>query len=234
MDIEVSKIRKKRNLDDVLYDEPERIKMDKMSNIIVELNMNMANLYNKRYHEDIDIIEFINDFIKNMYIVISTFNDMGLYPDYFYNEIVKMNIDYQKMANANTTRGEYEIYRRSNLRLETIEKIKEGLKEKIYTKESNLSIDVSDAYEGLSIFFKVFSIPHGIMNKEYIIKAFDDIYLNITAIMNSLSVSDDLFDDVLCLSRLLFEYISFFVLIGVNPKEYLDEYIDNLENHKTL
>ena len=51
--------------------------------------------------------------------------------------------------------------------------------------------------------------------------------------MTDFNVSDYVYSDVECMTQLLFEYLSFFVEIGVNPKEYLDELIEEKENHKT-
>jgi hypothetical protein len=158
---------------------------------------------------------------------------MGIYPDYFYKEIVKMNIAYKKQVKDNTVRGRYHIFRSTNLSVETIEAIKAGLKNKdCYDKPSDN--DINDAYLEMIKFFRVFNIPYGITTEEHIINSFDDINYNIKAIMNQLTNSDDLFDDVECLSRLLFDYISFFVLIGINPKQDLDDYIDIMEMTKHL
>ena len=56
-------------------------------------------------------------------------------------------------------------------------------------------------------------------------KIFDDISFNHTILSNSLLNSDSIDEDVMYMCRLLYEYVSFFVAIGLNPKKLLDEYI---------
>ncbi len=233
MNAEISKIRKLRNMDEIIDSEPERINPNKMTEIIHRLNHNMGELYHKQYHGNITINDFVNKFIENIYIVLNLFIEMGIYPDYFYKEIVKMNIAYKKQVKDNTVRGRYHIFRSTNLSVETIEAIKAGLKNQdCYSNPSDS--DINDAYLEMIKFFRAFNIPHGITTEEHIINSFNDIDYNIKSIMNQLTNSDDLFDDVECLSRLLFDYISFFVLIGINPKQDLDDYIDIMEMTKHL
>ena len=231
MNAEISKIRKLRNLSDEFIYEPERIDKEIMTKKIYKLNSNMSELYFDQYRGNVKINDFINKFIENMYIVLDLFNEIGVYPDYFYQAIVDMNVKYKKIVNDNSVRGKYQVFRNTNLSVEAIETIKEGLKDQEkYASSSDYNI--SDAYYDMIIFFKEFNIPYGINTDEHIISSFNDINYNITSIMNQLSNSDDLFDDVECLARLLFDYISFFVAIGINPKQDLDDYIENIEKTK--
>ena len=234
MDAEIFKIRKMRHLDEKMEDEAVRIDEEKMTETLIKLNSNMTALYHKQFIDDVDINEFIYRFIDNMYTILDLFNEMGVYPDYFYNVIIKMNIEYKKIVKDNTVRGEYRIFRSTNLSVEAIEAIKEALKEKYYCTKSDPLRDAGDLYYDMIRFFKIFNIPHGISTKEHIVSSFNDINYNISAIMNELTNSDDIFDEIECLTRLLFDYMSFFASIGVNPKPYLDNYIEEKEKTKHL
>ena len=50
--------------------------------------------------------------------------------------------------------------------------------------------------------------------------------------MDAFLNGDDIYDDIEYLSRLLFEYMSFFVSMGIYPKDYLDAYIEEQEKTK--
>ena len=97
MNIEMSKIRKTRNYDEIINHEPKRITTERICEMSYELNNNYKSLYESISKDDINIDDFVNVFIANIYIVLNMFNEMGVYPDYFFDQIVKMNIDYQKI-----------------------------------------------------------------------------------------------------------------------------------------
>ena len=110
--------------------------------------------------------------------------------------------------------------------------IEKGLNNGYYRIQAYPRKDISDAFLELSAFFEGFNIPHNTTNKSDINKIFGDIQNNVTNIMYRFYASDDIIDDVEYLSRLLFEYLSFFVAVGINPKEYLDEQINTINNTK--
>lgn len=228
MNAELSRIRNNRDLSDKFDHAPDELKDSKISRVI-ELNTNMAVLYSNHYHNEIDINEFANNFIANIYIVLTLFNDMGVYPDYFYNEIVKMNVEYRKLVNDNSIRGKYILLEKIGLEAETISAIREGMKRGYYRVQAMPKRDIGESYDEMGKLFDDFGIQHGICTKEQCAKTFNDINYNLSVIMSQLINSDDIYDEIECLSRLLFDYLTFFVSLGINPKEYLDNYIDEKE-----
>lgn len=233
MNAEIIKIRNERDLGEKFDTKPIRINEEEMTGIIIKLNQNIADVYMMIRQNNIDTDEIINKFITNIYIILDAFNKMNVYPDYFYNEIVKMNVDYKKIANDNSVRGQYNIFHNTGLNAKTIEEIKDGLKEERYSYQTP-NYDIGDAYNKMQEFFELFKIPHGTCTKEQCAKSYIDIENNLRNIMGELETSDDIFDDIACLSRLLFDYMTFFVGIGVNPKNQLEEYINKEEHQRKI
>ena len=233
MNIEMAKIRRTRNYDEIINGEPTRIKTNRLCEMAYELNCNYKGLISSISNNDIKIDDFVNIFTINTYIVLSMFNEMGVYPDYFYDQIVKMNIDYKKIAHKdNGIRGNYHLFKETNLANRVSEDIDRGLKNGYYRLQAYKNKDINDAFLEMLGFFQTFNIPYNICTKEQCKKVFKDIQFNQTFILESLLNSDYLSDDIECLSRLLFEYISFFVSMGIYPKEHLDKYIESFEKGK--
>ncbi len=229
----MSKIRKLRNIDERINSEPTRINTDRLCEIAYELNINYKELISSIKQDDIKIDEFVNVFTTNIYIVLNMFNEMGVYPDYFYDQIVKMNIDYKKIANNDSgIRGNYRLFKETNLSNRVSKDIDQGLKNGYYRLQAYKKKDIDEAFLEMLSFFQTFNIPYNVCTKEHCKKVFKDIEFNQIFILESLLNSDYLSDDIECLSRLLFEYISFFVSMGIYPKEHLDNYINSVENVK--
>ena len=239
MNAEMSKIRKLRNYNEVIKRDYSRIKDDRMNEIIIQLNTNMSELYQMKNNENIDINDFAKLFIANIYIVLNAFNEMGVYPDYFYDEIVKMNVEYRKIVeNNNNIRGNYRLFNEINLSARLSEAMQRGLKNGYHHIQAYQTKDINDAFVEMIGLFQAFNIPYNISTTERCLKVFNEIYFNHTNIIEHLQISDYDSDDVECFSRLLFEYLTFFVSVGINPKELLDKYIeehaleDKIQHHK--
>ena len=233
MNKEMAKIRKTRNYDEIINSEPVRIKTNRLCEMAYELNINYKELYECVRNNKIDINQFVNVFTANIYIVLNMFNEMGVYPDYFYDQIVKMNVDYKKIVHKdNGIRGNYRLFNETNLSNRVSEDIDLGLKNGYYRIQAYKKKDIDEAFLEMLSFFQSFNIPYNICTEEQCKKVFKDIQFNQAYILESLLNSDYLSDDIECLSRLLFEYISFFVSMGIYPKKYLDEYIDSVANVK--
>lgn len=228
MNAEISKIRKLRKQDENYDEKPCRIEEKEMTSIIYKLNKNMALIYYMHSRGNLDISKVIDIFVENTYIILETFDKMHVYPDYFYDKIVKMNIKYRNLVtNDNSLRGNYQLFSAIDLSSELSREIKDGIKNKYYNYKAYYPKDLNDAFLEMVSFFEAFKIPHYINTPEHYIKIFSDIEYNYANIINELSNSDYLFVDIECLSRLLFEHLSFFVSIGVHPKELLDDYIES-------
>lgn len=233
MNAEIAKIRKSRNYDEIITGEPTRIKDDRLNEMVIELNRNFSDLYIMENNNNIDADEFINRFTANIYIILNMFNEMGIYPDYFYDEVFKMNIEYKKLIqNNNGIRGNYRLFNEINLSARVSEAIKNGLEKGYHHIQAYQRKDLNDAFLEMIGFFQAFNIPYNIHTEEQCKKVFNDIKYNHINIIEELLNSDFMFEDIECLARLLFEYMTFFVSMGVYPKKFIDDYIDSIDRRK--
>ncbi len=233
MNAEISRIRKNRGDSEIIDHKPERLEERHMLEMVYQINSNFSDLYNLQYNnDDIDIDVFVDKITQNTYIVLNMFEEMGIYPDYFYDEIVKMNIDYKKVLdrngdNSNTLRVNNRLYKESSLSAKVAKTVRSGLEKGYYRIQAYPKKDINDAFLEMITFFEVFKIPYNINTKEQCKKIFNEIKYNQIKIIDEFINSDYIFEDVEYLARLLFEYLSFFVAMGIHPKEYLDKYIDS-------
>ena len=229
MNAEISRIRKTRNNSEIFEHKPIRLDFDRVNDLTYQLNANFGELYMMVRSNDINIDEFVKRFTMNLYIVLNMFDEMGVYPDYFFDEIVKMNIEYKKLANDQSIRGNYQLFKNVNLSARVSEAIKKGLEKGYYRIQSYPKKDVNENFLEIVGFFESFNIPYNINTKEQCVKVFSALEHNHVSIIESFINDDDIVDDIEYLSRLLFEYMTFFVSMGIYPKEHLDKYIESIE-----
>lgn len=227
MNAEVSRYRKVRNFKEIIDNEPQRIEFNLMTACIHKLNDNISKMYNLEYGYDIDINYFVEKFVDNIYLIIKMFSEMGVYPDYFFDAVIKMNVEYRKKANNNSLRGNYQLFNEIGLAAEVSRTIREGMEKGLYKVNESSQRDFNSYYFKIISFFRRFAIPYNINTKEQCKKTFDDICFNHQSIIARLENSDDIYDDIEYLLRLLFEYSSFFVSLGINPSKYLNSRIDD-------
>ena len=234
MNAEISKIRRIRNYKEAINREPTRIKDERLNEMVYQLNGNISALYAAEHNGKLDIDYFASLFMANIYIILNMFNEMGIYPDYFYDQIVKMNIEYKQLIqNNNDLRGNYRLFNEINLSARVTEAIKGGLEKGYYRVQAYKKKDLNDAFLEMIGFFQAFGIPYNVYSDEQCLKVFNDIKFNHLNIVERLLNSDFIFEDIEFLARLLFEYMTFFAAMGINPKEYFDKYIDSLSGkHK--
>lgn len=226
MNKEIARIRKNRNLDEIMYDEPVKIDPDVLLDKIYALNINMSYLYSINDSKEADVNMYIDKITDNIYLILEIFNDMNIYPDYFYDIIVDINKEYRDLVPDGKIQGNYEVYNRVDFSAKISQLIKEGLNSKKYQINQNNN-DISKYYLDMVNFFQENHMPYDNTSLTACQNVFNEIYYNINNIINNtLNNSDFIFVDIECLARLLFEYISFFAAIGVNPKKYLEECID--------
>ena len=243
MNEEVFKI---RELDGISSDKTKnytRIPDKTMLKYIETMNVNMSYLYYYSYKNDVeyDINEFVDKIIANIYIILNIFNEMNVYPGYFFRKIFEMNEKYfarkresKKDENKdNWLRGDYKFFNETGLSAWVATEMKKGLVDGYYQEKKYPNTNISDAFLEVLALFQQYDIPYKVTTKEEYRRAFGDISINYSNIGNELLNSSFDFVDVECLCRLLFEYISFFVAIGVNPKKYLDKYIEEKGKKKT-
>ena len=227
MNKELIQIRKNMDLDIEINNEPIKIDPDILIEKIYALNTNMAYLYNANRNSSSTIDIYIEKIVKNIYLILDMFNDMGIYPDYFYDIIFKMNTEYRNLVRDGKIRGNYGLYEMVNFSAKISELIKEGLENKKYQIDEKNSKDISERFLEMISFFQRYNMKYNNNSIESCKEAFKDIYYNVTNIINNTLINSDyIFVDIECMARLLFEYLSFFAAIGVNPKTYLDNYIE--------
>ena len=229
MNAEISKIRKIRNQSEVFDHKPERISIERGNAMMYQLNRNFGDLYMMVRHNDVDIDEFTKRFIANIYIVLNMFNEMGVYPDYFFNEIIKMNSEYKKISDDKSIRGNYRLFKDVNLSARVARAIQRGLEEGYYRIQAYPKKDIDENFLEIVGLFQTFNIPYNINTKEQCIKVFHALEFNHVSITESFINGDDIVDDIEYLSRLLYEYMSYFVSMGIFPKEHLEAYINSIE-----
>ncbi len=227
MNAELMKMRKNRQLSELMDGNLTKINPNALLDRVYALNTNMTELYNINKNPDARIDVYVERIIDNIYLILDMFNDMGVYPDYFYNIIVKMNIEYRNLVSDGQIRGNYGLYQMVDFSAKIARLIKEGLGNGKYQIDISQSKDISECFLEMISFFEHFNMEYNVKTVEKCQEAFKDIYYNVNNIINNtLNNSDFIFEDIECMARLLFEYISFFAAIGINPKKYLDERIE--------
>ncbi len=214
----------------------KRLKEESILLYLHDLNTNMGILYHKKNSGIYDEKEFAHGFIENIYIILSMFNEMNVFPGYFFRKTFEMNAKYNErrqdmesqpdsIHTKTGIRGDYKFYRDTHLAVWLIKEIEKGLNNGYFHVQAYPQTNISDAFLEILALFQKYDFTYKVTNKEESKKVFDDISFNHTILSNSLLNSDSLEEDVMFMSRLLYEYISFFVAIGVNPKPFLDYYI---------
>ena len=226
MNAELVRIRKNNESKIQTVGNISKINPNHLSNIIVSLNANMAYLYNINNNPNVSIDDYINKIISNIYIILEAFNEMDIYPDYFYNVFFMVNEEYRSLASQGRINGKEDLYNFSEFRGKISYMMEKGLQNGNYKLTSTRVRDIGEYYDEMVDFLHKYYLPCEVMTVEMCKEMFTYIYNDVNScINNNLSNSPYISDDVECLSRLLFDYIQFFAAIGINPKEYLDKYI---------
>ena len=236
MNNEVFKIRQNNEIEDESYGKAIKLTDQELIDYQYVLNSNMTKIYNAKNNPHTSVDAYIDCFTHNLYLVLEIFAKMNVYPDYFFDVVFKRNIDLKKVASESSVTN----FKNSDVLSGTVgSKIKQGI-ENGYNhinsgeqKEFVLKRDINDYFTEMVSFYQVFGMEYGNCNLNQCRKSFNKHYINIINIMGDLTISDYVYSDVESLTQLLFEYLSFFVEIGVNPKDYLDELIKEKENKKT-
>ena len=235
MNAELARIRELMGNDERFDHKPRPLNENQRSVIIEALNIIMNELHSSIVNGSIDISTFAIKLARCIYLILMAFNEMGIYPDYFYNQIVRIWIQYRlKMNHANKLLKNYQKIKKSGLPFIQSSEIKTGIVNKKCFYNPDGVLDVSKVYYDMIDSFDAFNISHytpqSITNKQ-IEKAFSDISSNCMNIMTNPLNGDgviNMIDDIELLSSLLFEYISFFAFLGIDPTDYLDLHIQSL------
>ena len=237
MNEELAKIRELNGQPEVITGKPERIDDKRMTDLLYHLNENMNFLYSVNNSQEYNEQEFVEKIIDNMYTILSMLNEMNVYPGFFFRKVFEMNskyierkIEYENIdgyiRDKNKIRGNYTFFNDTHLSAWVSGEIRTGLNNGYYRVQAYPKTNISDAFLEILALFQKYDIPYKISTKEHCNKVFSDIYMNYSNNINALSNSSLIQEDIEYLCRILYDYISFFVSIGINPKKYLDKYIE--------
>ena len=204
------------------------------------MNENIGILYNLDYHGNYDEKEFAHRFIANIFILLNMFNDMNIFPGYFFRKTFEMNDKYYErrkdfasqpdtIRSKPGVRGDYRFYRDTHLSVWLGHEIKKGLDNGYFHVQAYPKTNISDAFTEILGLFQRNDFTYKVTAKEDCKKVFDDIWHNYMHLTTSLLNSDTIEEDVEYMSRLLFDHLSFFVGIGINPKRFFDEFVNSMK-----
>ncbi len=231
MNDEIAKMRERDNESLDFSYKPGRLSDDEMQEALYNIHTNYRLLYELNNRGDVDINEFASKTAENIKILLEMFNTMGVYPSLFFDLFVKMKLDYRKNhaidGNQTITSNYFLIYKFNYER-----EVEENFKRRIYSIQLPAKKSITDAYNDVLTVFKAYGIPYGIKTNEQCSKVFEEVRRDYSAIANELENSVDIYKEIECMTRILYEYISFFVAMGIDPKEYLDKVLLKKDDHR--
>ena len=210
---------------------PNRLNDDIEREYLTRLTRNIGNLLEAANNKDLE--ENITILTENIYIILSMLSEMNIQPDYFFKKIVefKLSVTWYGGEKKKDAKGKNIYPEIIKVPYKEIRNELELMKDYNYYGGDN---DIEKNYYAVLELYKKrhlrynsspTAISHQKIN-EHFYKYIDEIY----RILNSI----DLLDVVCALMNLLYEDISMFVEMGVNPKESLAKYIDmNSEKTRT-
>jgi len=231
MDAEIFKLKENNGM--VMNARPKYMDLEKRKEIVHRLGVNFSDIFGRPDRNDYDSDAIIKDVANSLCDLIEAFANINVYPDYFWRVIMQMNVVLKKVV-ADKKKNELTIRERDIMESHDrylYDKIRTG----ISLKDRAHPIDINDNYVELLSFYSVFGLP---CNKKELLhsKSFlQGFGLKCIEYNYDLLNTDDLVDDVKCMMDMLFEYMSFFVSVGVNPKEYVDKIMaerENIQNHQ--
>ena len=208
-----------------------RISNDVLKDLQYQMNINMAKLYDNG--EKLKINEYIDAFVENIYIILNMISEMHLTPEYFFNIVLKANNDFMEFSKKHPDLLPGEA-RKAFAKQYSIFYVHDDILHAIYygnykKEATNNGEDHNIDYYFMRIVeqYQKNKISYGNTSIYQCQKSFLLHYIDIINIMHDFYNCDDMGDEVECMMNLLYEYLCFFVEIGVNPKIYLDEYIED-------
>lgn len=226
MNAELVKIRKNKELKIQANGEIKEINPDDILSRIYSLNNNMGQLFNNNSNPNMRIEDYIEKIVENIYIVLDTFSEMGIYPDYFYDIYFKVNEEYRNLASQGIVDGRVGLYKIPGFPAQISYMMENGLKNNNYLLNPKRIKSIGEYYNEMVEFLHKYYLPCEVTTVDMCREMFTDIHNSVDSCINNLNISSYISDDIEELSRLLFEYIRFFGAIGINPQKYLDEEIE--------
>ena len=157
------------------------------------------------------------------------FNTIGVYPDYFYDIIVKVNGEYLALASKGKVDARKSLYSTVEFPAKISIKMENGLKKGNYQLNPTKIKDIGEYYNEMVDFLQKHHMPYEVTTVEMCQEMFDYIYPDVDPTINKIGTKVAVSDDIEYLCRLLYDYLLFFGAIGINPKQYLDNRINEME-----
>lgn len=222
MNKEVKQIKMNRTiLGEKLPNSPERI----YSDTLMDVSQNLVESMN-RYFEGIkdDNLEVQAKAIcENTYYVLNTFADMGIEPDYLLRILLKYKLGrYWDNNSKNLKDNPTDFYDEIRTELEFMHA------PNYFGGEANINEDfvkMQDAFQKLGI---LYSNDPKVLSKNL---SHNYYFSNLNALYNYRD-GVDIIDDVYNLINMLYNNLYTLAQMGVNPKKYLDEIIEEKMNTK--
>ncbi len=219
------KIMKKHNMNNELL-EPIRIDEKRIIDYVYELNNNTTTLFEIGQDNNFQIDDYVNVFSTNIYIVLQMLSEMGVYPDFFFDLVFRDCVEKKKFGMENPKYDSYDIKRKYHSPYNMIMLIRKGINKGFHRDDLSKKNDITSNFNELVSFNKSCNIPIKYGDVEHCRKAYRKRVFELYGLTQNLGNSDFLETDIECLMRLMFEYLSFFADIGIDPTEYVNKLID--------
>ena len=231
MNAELIRMRKKQNLKVQTDDELQKIENDYLSNRIIAQNTNMVKLMDLNNNPNATINDYLKNIVKAIYLVLQTFNDMGIYPDYFYDIYFKINEEFRNLASQGILNGRIDLYDTPGYEAKISYMMERGITTGNYKFNPTRVKDIGEYYNEMVDYCRRFYLPNEVMTIDMCREMSTSIWHECNKCINALGIKPYISDDVEYLSRLLFEYMKFFAAIGIKPKFELAKCVENPEEY---
>ena len=221
MNSEVRKIKEEGLHDEQILgnrDEKSHVKMD----LCYKINQNMSNFYSANERKSYD--EYVELIIQNIYMILRTFARVNIYPEGFYNIIKnRKGILLDSKDNPEIEQSIADFYKEISREFSLLKSRREP------SNDSN----IGNTYDDMRHFY----VEHGleqnnkdlVNDKQYM----DRLCFKSSFLTEKFIITDSFDEDIECLMDLMFLYMSFLVEVGYNPKERLNEVIEENKNIKS-
>lgn len=190
--------------------------------LCLALNENMYTFYTPygRDKMNFQLEDYAEKVIQNIYTILKLFARLNIYPEGFF-EIIK-------------ERKENQINNREDNIVDFYKKIDREFSYLKSKKTPSMLEDIGVTYDKLVQFYQKNNLEYNNPDKIKDARYMDNLCFKSSFITENIMVTDSFDEDVENLMNLMFIYMSFLVDVGINPKERLNEIIEeDKENKRT-
>ena len=229
MNIEMIRIRNNRGLSLQVDNEVKRINSHDLMDRIFDLNTSLDELSRINDDPNSEVDDYARNIAKSITLILDMFNEMGIYPDYFYDIYFRINNEYRDSQSKGEIKGGQSLYDVPGYGARISRMMENGIKANNYKLNPTGVKNIGDYYNEMIAFDYKHHLPCEITTVEMCREMFSEIKTECGNCINFLGMRPYISDDIENLVRVLFEYISFFAAIGINPKGYVDRELENME-----